>query len=381
MKLFQPMSSAWRTVVMAVLVMVLSAPVQAAETLWGRDADVDANLADDGSWASQPLPATGYQPVFQALPALPVSAQPLPQNAAGFSPAAVREFESSLEDGRAEVFGFEGKARVMKKGTDYWTPVYKGMRLETGDKILTYEKSNVSVRYDRSYKNLINIKEKTQAEFRSIEPTEILLEKGTIYHYLDALVRSKNYRVTTQVGSFGVRGTSWVSSFVNSTGLAGTLQDSNNHESSIWCQFPNAKQKDPLIVEEGKQLEIPQGSVPGPGDIEDLDDAIQQEGEQTLQEFSQYDPSFEQLRNREEGEGGKLPPTSGDLGGVGILDAGGDGTVGLPENLLDPLLDTNGGNSEEEFSEPESFQDEPGDPEIPPDEGGGDYGCGDDCDV
>lgn len=363
---------AWQAAFFLGLMLFVSVPVQAAEeTRWNRDADVDAVLADGGV-SGQALPATGFQTPLASVQGLPVPGAFNPTGQAMKLPAAdAAAQKASQSDSRAEVFGFTGKARVMKKGTEYWTPVYKGMWIEAGDKILTYEKSQVSLRYDRNFKNLIQVEEGTQAEFRSIEPTDIILQKGTLFHYLDALIHGKNYRVNTPVGSFGVRGTYWVSGFDGTSGVVGTLQDQNDKNSSIFCQFPNGKQKDPLFVPEGQQLNIDQGDLPTDGDLKELDPELQEQGDENLQRMSQMDPSFNELRQTQESNN-ILPPTSGDLGGVGNMDAGGEGVVGNNDVPLDPLLDTKSTNPE-----PPSSEEPP-----PPDsgdhgEGEGDGGEGD----
>ncbi|HTL48098.1 MAG TPA: hypothetical protein VL688_08585 [Verrucomicrobiae bacterium] len=323
-----------------------SVPARAAETLWSRDADVDAALTGPSSLSSSSLPATGTPAGFNPLPAFPTGAGMTTAALAAHPGGAVDN--ASRSDGKAEVFGFKGKARIMKKGTEYWTPVYKGMIVQAGDKVLTYDKSSVSVRYDKNYKNLLQVESGTVAEFRSIEPTDIHLEKGTLFHYLDALVHGKSYRVSTDTVSMGVRGTYWVSSVVGDTTSAGTIPNNDDHQSEI--EMSPLDGGEGVEIPEGKQLDVNGNNGPDQDGIRDLDKDVEEESHQIFEQFSSYDPNFNSQREQNQ-EGATLPPTSGSG-----LDAGGE-NVGQNDTKLDPLLDTQSAGVEQSSE-----------PELPPEE-------------
>lgn len=110
-------------------------------------------------------------------------------------------------DPTAKVFDVSGQARLLKKNSDQWVPVEKGMTIEAGTQILTGPSSFVDIAYDDYYANVTHLQENVKAEFKSIEPTEIFLEDGTIFNALDALDPDSSYQVATPTAVASVRGT------------------------------------------------------------------------------------------------------------------------------------------------------------------------------
>lgn len=294
-------------------------------TLYGRDGDVDALLADSSALTGALPPTGGVMPVstMQAPPAAQAVAGELPA-VGNWQPP---KDEKSMKDQRAEIFDFKGKVRVQKKGTDYWTPVYKKMRLEEGDKILTSKDSTVSARYDDYYLDMIHIEENTFAVIESIEPTQIHLEKGTIFHYLDARMKSRNYRVSTSSSTLGIRGTHAVSAFdpLTNTSLTATVPVKDNHASTVEV-FCNASGGGKAALKEGQQIQVAQGE--GCDNVVNINPDLIATSESNFEGMAATDPDFYALRDQ-----GVLPPT----GGAPDLGAGdsGDGF-----NNLDPLLDS-----------------------------------------
>lgn len=313
--------------------------VTAAETtLYDRDGDVDALLADSGTIASGVLPPTGG-----AMPVTGMQAPNVrPQGFSGELPAvgnwSAGKDQTSMKDQRAEIFDFKGKVRVQKKGTDYWTPVYKKMRLEAGDKILTYKKSTLSARYDDYYLDMIHVEENTFAIIESIEPTKIHLEKGTMFHYLDAQMKNRNYRVSTSSSTLGIRGTHAVSAFnpLTNVSLTATIPVKDNHASSVDVTCAGGGSS--ASLSEGQQIQVAQGA--GCDNVEDIDPFLIQQSQENFDAMAATDTDFFPLRQE-----GVLPPTGG------APELGAD--LGDDLNTLDPLLDSGIGFDEPVFQEQE----------------------------
>jgi len=111
-----------------------------------------------------------------------------------------------LHDHKAQVFELEGEVRILKAGSDDWKKAEKKMVLEAGDQILTGKDSHLDVAYDAGFLNIARIEEKTKAEFRSIEPTDLHMEDGTIFSALEGL-EGERYQISTPTAVAGVRGT------------------------------------------------------------------------------------------------------------------------------------------------------------------------------
>lgn len=134
------------------------------------------------------------------------------------SPAALcetkstSEIEKSIYDHRAQVFSIEGEAKILKKAGN-WMTLEIGHWVEEGDQILTGVGALVQIHFDESYWNILCLNENTQAEFRSIEPTDIFLSEGTVFNQLEGLVQDSVYILATPIAVTGVRGTRFLRRF------------------------------------------------------------------------------------------------------------------------------------------------------------------------
>lgn len=208
--------------------------------------------------------APGLLPM-KGIPSHSVSADSLPES----QPAA--QADPGLEDHRAQVFEAEGDVRILKKGSEDWQKALKDMIIEEGDKIVTGEKSHVDIAYDPYFLNIVRIEEKTKGEFRSIEPTQLFLEDGTLFSALDGLA-GKTYQISTPTAVAGVRGTTFDISFEAKTGNLQThvFPDQSAHLGEI-----------ALVGEDGKELKI----VEGQGFADGVMGDIPQEKMETAKQF------------------------------------------------------------------------------------------------
>lgn len=308
--------------------------------IWERDGDVDAFLADVPVAKGQALPATGSALAPQNAN-LPTSITSLPANSGSDWMKKVKAKDQS--DHEAEIFSFKGKVRVKKKGSEYWTPVYKRMKLQVGDEILTYKNSSLAAKYDMQYKDLIYVDEKTHAILESIEPTKIILEEGKMFHYLDAVMKNRNYQVVNESTTLGIRGTHALTSFNSETGESffGNFPTDEGHNSMVEiCLTAGGSEAECLDLEEGEG-----GSFSGSEEFSDdgVDSLTQEqidENQEKLKEMENSDPNFG-LRNNVEDDAGSLPPTGGGVSTPGFIDPAGAGNVGGGSDPLDPLIDTN----------------------------------------
>jgi len=121
--------------------------------------------------------------------------------------------ENSLMDHRASVFQITGQAKLLKKNSEKWRTLRKGMVIQEGDQIRTQRDAQVRLHYDDYFLNILQINENSLAEFQTIEPTQIYITNGEIFSILDGLPKGTSYQVVTPTAVGGVRGTRFVRSF------------------------------------------------------------------------------------------------------------------------------------------------------------------------
>lgn len=134
-------------------------------------------------------------------------------------PPAVIAISDDNGDHLAKVFEFKGDVRILKKTSDEWKLVEKGMIVGVGDQVLTGKDSHLDISYDNYYLNVARIEQNTKAEFLNIEPTIVRLEDGAIFNALDGLNKDESYQIATPTAVAAVRGTYFPVSFDAESGL------------------------------------------------------------------------------------------------------------------------------------------------------------------
>lgn len=210
-----------------------------------------------------------FQPI-SAYAQMQTSSAPISETGK-LSPAAdlreekqsVKTDDSGRTDQLARIFDFQGDVKVLKSDSEEWMPAKKGMVLEAGDQILTGQDGHLNVVYDNQFLNIARIEKNTKAEFRSIEPTDLFLEDGTIFNALDGL-SGQGYQISTATAVAGVRGTELFTAFdaANQLFLAGVLDTTGVHSIELIAQNQS------MILNEGSQMEIGAGEMPSPDKVE-----------------------------------------------------------------------------------------------------------------
>lgn len=238
-----------------------------------------------------------------------------------------------MNDHLARVFNVKGDVRILKKGTEDWTKLKKERVIEVGDQILTGKDSFVEIVYDQFFLNIARIDEKTKAEFRTIEPTDLHLEDGSIFSALDGLSKGDAYQISTPTAVAGVRGTHFNVDFDAATRIfnAATIPDLNDHQSQVFVnpiEVTGSTSDQGIIVPEGSHVRFDEQMSTGVSlEVGVLPQETIQDAQETFKEMSEGIDNFSELR--EEGEK-KLEETSDDhkSAGDGNPPGGGDGGAG-----------------------------------------------------
>lgn len=236
-------------------------------------------------------------------------------------------------DKKARVYDVTGNARIAKKDLKEWTAIKPGIVIEEGDIILTDKNSNVSLTFDKEYLNASYIPANTRAIFRSIEPTDIQLEDGTIYNIFDNLPKREEWKVSTPTAVAAVRGTWWLVNFHAATGelIAATLQIADDGDDSVVKVtdiLENGAEGANLNVPEDFEIYLDKNQEPDASMIRDLNpDWIPQ-----IWDF------LEKLAALRAARSSLLPPTGGE-GPIEPLNPVENGLAGPVHPVLDPELD------------------------------------------
>lgn len=348
-----------------------------------RDHSVDAMMIKNAGWAGVLPPTRGQGAPAGAQAPFVNPTYPQPQSTGSLAGLVTRD---SL-DRQGRIYDLKGTVKVAVKEGAKWENAKHGQPVSQGTILLTQKESSASVAFDRNYMNVVHVPENSRVIFKTIEPTEMVVEDGTLYNLFDKLPKDSGWKVSTPTAVASVRGTHFVVRYLSSTGefITATLNVPDDGHSSL-VEVLDVKDDgstgEGSGVPEGKQIELKAGQAPSPDLLEEID-------EYWLNQILEVLEKLAELRR-----GQRLPPTSGEFFEPGSFDTGGADTVGGgPDNTLDPL-DTGGMAGEPEPELPSSEDDyrseypplEEGNGNEPPYEGppgggeeGGEEGCGNEC--
>jgi hypothetical protein len=352
----------FKSLLVVVVAIFFSISSAQAESLSTRDAAVDSILLSSPGI----LPATAGQSVGAG----PVGTLPT------LSAIADRTQQKTLplgdQDHKARIYELKGNAKIKTRDAKGWQKLEKGRSVEKGAVLLTEKHSSLSITFDERYLNVVHIPENTRAEVRSIEPTDIYLEDGTLFNILDGLPKGSEWKIASSTAVAAVRGTHYVVHYSAANGdyLVATLnapEDGQNSEINLVDLLQNGKTGESVDVPEGKQIYLKANESPDTSLLKDIDSIWAQQ----IREFMER---LLILRNPK--PEGFLPATSGEmLGDSGFQEP--DQTANL-----DPQLDTGAAldeplSVEESFDSSESPSEE--DPKEPTEFPTGEQPCTGDC--
>ncbi|MBN1688835.1 MAG: hypothetical protein JW893_07010 [Candidatus Omnitrophica bacterium] len=330
-----------------ICVFLISFHADAAQKSGGRDAQVDAALIGPGM--AGVLPATGSQSMSQAVSSSGAGQFIDPGAVGRTSVKGVITMDQT--DQWARVYQVNGNVKIASEGSDDWKKVKEGTVIQKGDVVVTNEGSSASITFDESLMNVTFIPENTRAVFRSIEPTDIYLEDGTIYNVFENLPKGSGWQVSNPVAVAAVRGTWYLVQYQASNGELITAvfdvpEDGQTSQVALIEVLEDGTEGSEVDIPEGFQIRWAAGD---PLDS-DLLEKIAPEWIQAIEGFLEN-----LIEERKDNQGG-LPPTGGEFLGAGNVGGGNS------DNLLDPLLDTgagrefepNLGSGPEHVEEPES---------------------------
>ena len=296
-------------------------PLNAAESISSTDAIVDSALMKEAPAQSPISPVTGRNlSVADSTRALLFSHLKGAQSTVGI----VTEDQT---DKRGRIYDLKGDVRIARKGSQKWKKAKKNIRLEEGDMLLTGKNGAASMTFDETYLNVTHIPQNTRAVLRSIEPTDIYLEDGTLYNFFDGLQEGSRWKVSTPTTVAAVRGTHFLANYTAASGqvisaVFDVPEDGHISTVTLIDVLSNGLKGTTLDIPEGRQIDLKAGQQPDPSLFKDIDPYWIEQIQKTLAHLAE-------LRAE---QNGVLPPTGGE--GDGVNDAMNDVYEGVQNNAL-----------------------------------------------
>lgn len=267
-----------------------SYPALAAET-----SAVTADALVDAALQADPTPAgrAGYVPAAGSA-------------VTNFTPGAGPVLITTVEnDHRGQIYDLAGQVKIGKKNGKEWQRAEKGMFIDAGDVLLTDKRGRVLVTFDQKFMNVVEVKENTRAAFKSIEPTDLSIEDGTVYNIFDSLPQNSNWKISTPTSVAAVRGTQF---FVQYLATSGEMISANfevaDDDSLVTLIdiLPDASEGASLNIPEGKSIQLAEDQYPDASHLSGINPAI-------LREFKKILEKVMELRKK----GQILPATAGEF--------------------------------------------------------------------
>ncbi len=233
------------------------------------------------------------------------------------------------EGGAAKIVDVSGEVRILKNGSEDWAAVAAGDFIQSGDQILTGASGTADIAIDSYLLNIAHIAENTKAEFRSLKPTDIYMEDGSIYSALDGLGAGDGYQIATPTAVAAVRGTHFEVGYDGANkkfSATAVPTDDPEHQSRVLIHAPDQSSETGVEITDGKQLDLMADQRPEQRFIRQADPAKIMERRAFLPRMSERVKDFKALReegkvrfgaNRREMK--NLPPGQGPKQGQGPL--------------------------------------------------------------
>ncbi len=157
--------------------------------------------------------------------------------------------------GSAAATGADGETRALKEGD----------LVEKGETVATDAESVLDLAFDKEWKNVTRLEEKSKLKVTSVYPGKVSLAQGSVFARLKSLPKDSSFEVKTPTAVATVRGTEYGTSFKD-----GKSEIINVSESSKVYVYPVAAdgsvdKTQELVLERAKKTQIIEaGKAPEP---------------------------------------------------------------------------------------------------------------------
>lgn len=185
-----------------------------------------------------------------------------------FAESTTAPLDDSSSDGIAQVYKLQGGAVLTQKGSPIERNLKVGDKIQAGDTIVTLRGASLTITFDRNKLNMVRISADSEVTFTNIEPTDMKIETGSIFNVVDGLASGSTWKVSTPSAVAAVRGTVFMTTFMNGEFYAATLSVPDDGKDSMITVQPTEGDGIAKIFE-GKEIAF-KDAVPGQEIVEDL---------------------------------------------------------------------------------------------------------------
>lgn len=130
----------------------------------------------------------------------------------------------------AKIIDLKGAVTVKQERDSDWEKAKINTLLYREAEVKTEKKSECTLAFDDEIENILTIKENSHIKLESILPGNIYLPEGRVFSLIDNISKIQNFEIKTPTAIAGVRGTGWLSSFLNNNSSFSCFEDNVNIE-------------------------------------------------------------------------------------------------------------------------------------------------------
>ncbi|MFH0838629.1 MAG: FecR domain-containing protein, partial [Candidatus Omnitrophota bacterium] len=107
----------------------------------------------------------------------------------------------------AKIVGIKGEVFVRKEDTATWEQAEVGMFVDGQAQLRTEQSSECNLALDKTFKNILTVKENSRIKINTIQPASIELPKGRVLSLIDDITKVEQFEIKTPTAIAGVKGT------------------------------------------------------------------------------------------------------------------------------------------------------------------------------
>ncbi len=187
-------------------------------------------------------------------------------------PVLTTSFDSTSSDGLAKVYKIKGGSVLMQKGNPIEKNLKAGDKIAAGDTVFTLKGASLTISFDSGKLNVVRIPADSKVTFINIEPTEMKIETGSVFNVVDGLAQGSTWKVTTPTAVAAVRGTVFLTTFMNGEFYAATLSVPDDGKDSM-ITIQSVLDGGIAKIFEGKEMILKEAETPEQEAVRNLNPA------------------------------------------------------------------------------------------------------------
>ena len=167
------------------------------------------------------------------------------------------------DDFHCEVLSVEGKVLVTDSDGNERV-LLEGDLLSAGDTVEAKEESSADIAFDKDWKNVTHIEEKSKMKIGAVSPGQVMLKTGGVFAKLKQLPKDSSFEVQTPTAVATVRGTEYRTQFTD--GQTQVFNVSPSSSTVIVCSVQadgKVNRDQPVVLAPATKTQVPKvGELP-----------------------------------------------------------------------------------------------------------------------